>query len=104
MLGSHGGWLIAVLFCVGSCLQVNFALERGIPAMLGILATRRLPFPARSFDLAHCSGCLIPWTAYGEHHLCSVPPSTDRGSCLVGPVSTYCQKLMPVTQHNVASW
>ncbi|KAI4338860.1 hypothetical protein MLD38_023869 [Melastoma candidum] len=41
--------------------QVQFALERGLPAMLGILSTNRLPFPSRSFDMAHCSRCLVKW-------------------------------------------
>ncbi|XP_010559094.1 PREDICTED: probable methyltransferase PMT16 [Tarenaya hassleriana] len=44
--------------------QVQFALERGVPAMIGIMATIRLPYPSRAFDLAHCSRCLIPW---GQH-------------------------------------
>lgn len=41
--------------------QVQFALERGVPAMIGVMATKRLPYPARAFDLVHCSRCLIPW-------------------------------------------
>lgn len=41
--------------------QVWFALERGVPGMIGIMATHRIPYPARAFDLAHCSRCLIPW-------------------------------------------
>ncbi|KAJ4876181.1 putative methyltransferase PMT17 [Raphanus sativus] len=41
--------------------QVQFALERGVPAIIGIMGSRRLPYPARAFDLAHCSRCLIPW-------------------------------------------
>ncbi|XP_008799521.1 probable methyltransferase PMT15 [Phoenix dactylifera] len=41
--------------------QVQFALERGVPAMIGILASKRLPYPSRAFDMAHCSRCLIPW-------------------------------------------
>lgn len=45
--------------------QVQFALERGLPAMLGVLGTYRLPYPSRSFDMAHCSRCLVPWTEYG---------------------------------------
>lgn len=45
--------------------QVQFALERGIPAILGIISTQRLPFPSNSFDMAHCSRCLIPWTEFG---------------------------------------
>lgn len=46
--------------------QVQFALERGIPAILGIISTQRLPFPSSSFDIAHCSRCLIPWTEFGK--------------------------------------
>ncbi|KAF2308857.1 hypothetical protein GH714_022021 [Hevea brasiliensis] len=49
--------------------QVQFALERGIPAILGIIATQRLPFPSSSFDMAHCSRCLIPWTEYEIHRI-----------------------------------
>ena len=45
--------------------QVQFALERGVPAFIGILATKRLPFPSRAFDISHCSRCLIPWAEYG---------------------------------------
>ncbi|KAK6920844.1 putative S-adenosyl-L-methionine-dependent methyltransferase [Dillenia turbinata] len=41
--------------------QVQFALERGVPAFIGVLGTIMLPFPPRSFDMAHCSRCLIPW-------------------------------------------
>ncbi|KAG4919084.1 hypothetical protein JHK85_057365 [Glycine max] len=44
--------------------QVQFALERGVPAFIGILATKRLPFPSRAFDISHCSRCLIPWAEY----------------------------------------
>ncbi|KAI4328734.1 hypothetical protein L6164_021067 [Bauhinia variegata] len=41
--------------------QVQFALERGVPALIGVLASIRLPYPSRAFDMAHCSRCLIPW-------------------------------------------
>ncbi|KAL0376800.1 UNVERIFIED_CONTAM: putative methyltransferase PMT3 [Sesamum calycinum] len=41
--------------------QIQFALERGIPAYLGVLGTKRLPYPSRSFELAHCSRCRIDW-------------------------------------------
>ncbi|KAM7267423.1 hypothetical protein ACFE04_009589 [Oxalis oulophora] len=41
--------------------QVQFALERGVPAFIGVLGTIKLPFPTRSFDMAHCSRCLIKW-------------------------------------------
>lgn len=45
--------------------QIQFALERGIPATLGVLATKRLPYPSRSFELAHCSRCRIDWLQRG---------------------------------------
>lgn len=41
--------------------QVQFALERGVPAVIGVLGTIKLPYASRSFDMAHCSRCLIPW-------------------------------------------
>lgn len=46
--------------------QVQFALERGVPAFIGVLGSVKLPFPPRSFDMAHCSRCLIPWGGNGE--------------------------------------
>ncbi|XP_071700700.1 probable methyltransferase PMT19 [Rutidosis leptorrhynchoides] len=52
--------------------QVQFALERGLPAMLGVLGTYRLPYPSRSFDMAHCSRCLIPWTDYDGLYLLEI--------------------------------
>lgn len=45
--------------------QVQFALERGVPALIGVMASIRLPYPSRAFDMAHCSRCLIPWGQYG---------------------------------------
>ncbi|XP_020081935.1 probable methyltransferase PMT9 isoform X2 [Ananas comosus] len=41
--------------------QIQFALERGIPSTLGVLGTRRLLYPSRSFELVHCSRCRIDW-------------------------------------------
>ncbi|KAM1678424.1 hypothetical protein ACFXTN_035130 [Malus domestica] len=52
--------------------QVQFALERGVPAMIGALASKRLPYPARAFDMAHCSRCLIPWMNYDGMYLIEV--------------------------------
>ncbi|CAJ1932090.1 unnamed protein product [Sphenostylis stenocarpa] len=43
--------------------QVQFALERGVPAVIGVLGTIKLPYPSAAFDMAHCSRCLIPWGA-----------------------------------------
>ncbi|XP_058104804.1 probable methyltransferase PMT16 [Magnolia sinica] len=52
--------------------QVQFALERGIPAMIGVLASIRLPYPSRAFDMAHCSRCLIPWHLYDGLYLIEI--------------------------------
>ncbi|GAV69655.1 Methyltransf_29 domain-containing protein [Cephalotus follicularis] len=52
--------------------QVQFALERGLPAMLGILSTYRLPYPSSSYDMVHCSRCLVPWTSYDGLYLMEI--------------------------------
>ncbi|XP_077233435.1 putative methyltransferase PMT18 [Tasmannia lanceolata] len=52
--------------------QVQFALERGVPAMIGVMASDRMPYPARAFDMAHCSRCLIPWYGFEGLYLIEV--------------------------------
>ncbi|PON57590.1 putative methyltransferase PMT [Parasponia andersonii] len=52
--------------------QVQFALERGVPAVIGVLGSVKLPYPSRAFDMAHCSRCLIPWGANGGIYLMEV--------------------------------
>lgn len=42
--------------------QIQFALERHVPAMVAAFATRRLLYPSQAFDLIHCSRCRINWT------------------------------------------
>ncbi|CAN8231387.1 unnamed protein product [Cochlearia groenlandica] len=71
--------------------QVQFALERGIPAILGIISTQRLPFPSNSFDMAHCSRCLIPWTEFGGVYLLEVHRILRPGGfwVLSGPPVNY---------------
>ncbi|XP_057506942.1 probable methyltransferase PMT7 [Actinidia eriantha] len=41
--------------------QIQFALERGISAMISALATKQLPYPSSSFDMVHCSRCRVDW-------------------------------------------
>ncbi|KAK6263417.1 hypothetical protein QUC31_009233 [Theobroma cacao] len=71
--------------------QVQFALERGIPAILGVISTQRLPFPSNSFDMAHCSRCLIPWTEFGGIYLLEVHRILRPGGfwVLSGPPVNY---------------
>jgi len=45
--------------------QIQFALERGVPAMVAAFATRRLLYPSQAFDMIHCSRCRINWTRDG---------------------------------------
>ncbi|XP_057531885.1 probable methyltransferase PMT10 [Amaranthus tricolor] len=42
--------------------QIQFALERGVPAMVSVFATGRLLYPSQAFDLIHCSRCRVNWT------------------------------------------
>ncbi|KAJ3676685.1 hypothetical protein LUZ60_004097 [Juncus effusus] len=42
--------------------QIQFALERNVPAMAAVFATRRLLYPSQAFDFVHCSRCRINWT------------------------------------------
>ncbi|KAJ4751196.1 S-adenosyl-L-methionine-dependent methyltransferases superfamily protein [Rhynchospora pubera] len=42
--------------------QIQFALERGVPAMVAAFATHRLMYPSQAFDMIHCSRCRINWT------------------------------------------
>jgi SAM-dependent methyltransferase len=63
--------------------QIQFALERGIPAFLLMLGTRRLPFPAQSFDFVHCSRCLIPFMAYNGSYLIEVDRLLRPGGYLI---------------------
>ncbi|KAJ0963313.1 hypothetical protein J5N97_028435 [Dioscorea zingiberensis] len=43
----------------------QLALERGIPAVVANLGTRRLPFPSGVFDAIHCGECSIAWHSSG---------------------------------------
>ncbi|TVU36161.1 hypothetical protein EJB05_18080, partial [Eragrostis curvula] len=52
--------------------QVQLALERGLPAMIGALGARRLPYPSRSFDMVHCADCLVPRTAHDGLYLLEI--------------------------------
>ncbi|KAI3772661.1 hypothetical protein L6452_03851 [Arctium lappa] len=41
--------------------QIQFALERGIGAMISALATKQLPYPSHAFEMVHCSRCRVDW-------------------------------------------
>ncbi|KAL8467567.1 hypothetical protein ACS0TY_030986 [Phlomoides rotata] len=41
--------------------QIQFALERGISAMVSALSTKQLPYPSNAFEMVHCSRCRVDW-------------------------------------------
>ncbi|XP_038723016.1 probable methyltransferase PMT23 [Tripterygium wilfordii] len=45
--------------------QIQFALERGIPATLSVIGTQRLTFPDNAYDLIHCARCRVHWDGDG---------------------------------------
>lgn len=49
--------------------QVQFALERGIPAISAVMGTQRLPFPGIAFDIVHCARCRVPWHLEGSFNI-----------------------------------
>lgn len=46
--------------------QIQFALERGIQAMISVLAIKQLPYPSESFEMVHCSRCRVDWHENGR--------------------------------------
>ncbi|KAE8648761.1 hypothetical protein Csa_008907 [Cucumis sativus] len=64
-LGAHLISLNVMVMCIATYeatgSQVQMALERGLPAMLGNFVTKQLPYPSLSFDMVHCAQCDISW-------------------------------------------
>ncbi|WVY97785.1 hypothetical protein V8G54_029936 [Vigna mungo] len=46
--------------------QIQFALERGIGAMIAAMGTKQLPYPSESFEMIHCSRCRIDFHENGN--------------------------------------
>lgn len=42
--------------------QVQLALERGLPAMIGSVITKQLPYPVSSFNMIQCAECGVNWS------------------------------------------
>ncbi|MED6212983.1 hypothetical protein PIB30_088886, partial [Stylosanthes scabra] len=64
-LGAHLSSLDIVAVCVSGYevtgSQVQLALERGLPAVIGNFVARQLPYPLLSYDMVHCAQCDIIW-------------------------------------------
>ncbi|GJN28687.1 hypothetical protein PR202_gb16844 [Eleusine coracana subsp. coracana] len=73
--------------------QVQFALERGIPAISAVMGTRRLPFPAGVFDVVHCARCRVPWHIEGGMLLLELNRLLRPGGFFVWSATPVYQKL-----------
>lgn len=52
--------------------QIQLALERGIPAILGVIGTQRLVFPSNVYDVVHCARCRVHWHGDGGKPLLEI--------------------------------
>ncbi|XP_077246426.1 putative methyltransferase PMT25 [Tasmannia lanceolata] len=73
--------------------QVQFALERGIPAISAVMGSQRLPFPGRVFDIVHCARCRVPWHAEGGTLLLELNRVLRPGGYFVWSATPVYQKL-----------
>ncbi|KAI4317083.1 hypothetical protein L6164_024992 [Bauhinia variegata] len=73
--------------------QVQFALERGIPAISAVMGTKRLPFPGRVFDIVHCARCRVPWHIEGGKLLLELNRVLRPGGFFVWSATPVYQKL-----------
>ncbi|XP_019424200.1 PREDICTED: probable methyltransferase PMT27 isoform X2 [Lupinus angustifolius] len=99
-VGSFGGYLferdvIAMSFAPKDehVAQVQFALERGIPAISAVMGSQRLPFPSRVFDLVHCARCRVPWSDEGGILLLELNRVLRPGGYFVWSATPVYQKL-----------
>ncbi|KAG2301064.1 hypothetical protein Bca52824_029715 [Brassica carinata] len=72
--------------------QVQFALERGIPAISAVMGTTRLPFPGRVFDIVHCARCRVPWHIEGGKLLLELNRVLRPGGFFVWSATPVYQK------------
>ncbi|CAF2159957.1 BnaA07g07980D [Brassica napus] len=80
--------------------QVQFALERGIPAMSNVMGTKRLPFPGSVFDLIHCARCRVPWHIEGGKLLLELNRALRPGGFFVWSATPVYRK----TEEDVGIW
>ncbi|XP_010515490.1 PREDICTED: probable methyltransferase PMT27 [Camelina sativa] len=73
--------------------QVQFALERKIPAISAVMGSKRLPFPSRVFDLIHCARCRVPWHNEGGMLLLELNRMLRPGGYFVWSATPVYQKL-----------
>uniref|UniRef100_A0A0E0MKA7 Methyltransferase n=1 Tax=Oryza punctata TaxID=4537 RepID=A0A0E0MKA7_ORYPU len=80
--------------------QVQFALERGIPAISAVMGTKRLPFPGGAYDAVHCARCRVPWHIEGGKLLLEVNRLLRPGGLFVWSATPVYRK----TPEDVQIW
>lgn len=69
--GAHLASLKLMAVCIAAYeatgSQVQLALERGLPAMIGNFIARKLPYPSLSYDMVHCAQCGVIWDEKGNY-------------------------------------
>ncbi|GMY08283.1 probable methyltransferase PMT23 [Fagus crenata] len=71
--------------------QIQFALERGIPATLSVIGTQKLTFPDNAYDLIHCARCRVHWDADGGRPLLELNRILRPGGFFVwSAMPVYC--------------
>jgi SAM-dependent methyltransferase len=80
--------------------QVQFALERGIPAISAVMGTKRLPYPGGAFDVVHCARCRVPWHIEGGKLLLEVNRLLRPGGLFVWSATPVYRK----DEENVGIW
>ncbi|KAK6924276.1 putative S-adenosyl-L-methionine-dependent methyltransferase [Dillenia turbinata] len=73
--------------------QVQFALERGIPAISAVMGTLRLPYPGAVFDAVHCARCRVPWHIEGGKLLLELNRVLRPGGFFLWSATPVYQKL-----------
>lgn len=73
--------------------QVQFALERGIPAISAVMGTKRLSYPGNVFDIVHCARCRVPWHIEGGKLLLELNRLLRPGGFFVWSATPIYQKL-----------
>ncbi|KAG5068213.1 putative methyltransferase PMT4 [Glycine soja] len=63
--------------------QVQLALERGLPAVIGNFVARQLSYPSLSYDMVHCAQCGIIWDGKDGRFLIEVDRVLKPGGYFV---------------------
>ncbi|CAI5528393.1 unnamed protein product [Closterium sp. Naga37s-1] len=72
--------------------QVQFALERGVPALVGVMGTQRQPLPSNVLDALHCARCRVPWHAEGGKLLLEVNRLLRPGGYFIWSATPVCKE------------